>query len=92
MSELNFLRKYSEHDFDIELADLSTPTPSDGDRSTHASTKTCHDLATVLVLTVKGNTAAIVQDAGDENNGVAIFCKLAKAYGWPGGDGAAYLL
>ena len=79
--KLNFLRKYRVHDFDIELADFFAPTPTDDDRSTHAPTNTRHDLATILTPTVKGSAAAFVQDAGDATNGVAIFCKLAKAYG-----------
>ena len=60
--------------------------------STHAPTKTSQDPATILVLTVKGNTAAIVHDPGDATDGVAIFFKLVKAYGQLDGDGTAYLL
>ena len=62
MPELNFLREYREHDFDIEWADFSTPTPTDGDRITHAPIKTRQDPANVFTPTVKGNAAAIVQD------------------------------
>ena len=64
--------------------------PKNGDRSTHAPTKTREDLATALALTVKGNAAVVVQDAEDVTNGVAIFCKLAKVYGQSDGDGMAY--
>ena len=92
MHKLNLLRKYREHDFDIELADFFAPTPTHGDWSTQAPTKTRQDLATVLALTVKGNAAAIVQDACDATNGVAIFRKLVKAYGQSDGGGVAYLL
>ena len=90
--ELNFLRKYRQHNFDIELADVYEPTPNDGDRSTHAPTETREGLTTVFALIVKGNAAAIVQDADDATNGVAIFCKLVKAYGQTDGDCAVYLL
>ena len=59
---------------------FSEPTPKGGDRSTHAPTKTREDLATVLALTVKGNAAVIVQDAGGATNGVAISWKLVRVY------------
>ena len=79
MPELNLLWKYQEHDFDIRLAGFYTPTPSNCGRSTHAPTRIHQDLATFLALTVKCNAAVIVHDAG-ATDGVAIFCKLVKAY------------
>ena len=90
--ELNALRNYHQHDFDITLADFSEPTPEGKDRSTHEPTKTRENLATILALMVKGNAAAIVQDTDDATGGVAIFCKLVKAHGQSDGDGTAYLL
>ena len=41
---------------------------------------------------MKGNAAAIVQDANDATDGVTIFCKLVKAYEQSDGHGTVYLL
>ena len=92
MPELSALRNYRQHDFDIALADFSRPTPDSKGRSTHEPTKTRENLAIIIALTVKGNVEAAVQDAGGATGGVAIFCKLAKAYGQSGGDGTAHML
>ena len=90
MPELHELRRYREHDFDINLRTIPEPTPAGCSRSTHAPTKTREDLAIVLALTATGNAAAIVQDADDPTNGVAIFARPIKAYGQPDGDGTTY--
>ena len=79
--ELNYLRRYREHNFDIKLAGFYEPMPVEGDRSNHAPTRIRQDLATILASTVKGNAASIVHDADDATGSVAIFCKLAKAHG-----------
>ena len=80
MPELNYLRRYREHDFDITLAGFYEPTPGDGDRNSHAPTRIRQDLETVLALTAQGNAVIIEHDAEDTTNGAAIFCKLVKAY------------
>ena len=92
MPEFNSPRKYQEHDSDTRLAGFYEPMLKDGNRSTHAPTRTHQDLATALALTVKGNAAAIVHNADYATDGVAICCKPIKAYGQSGDDGTAYLL
>ena len=78
MPELNDFRNYRQHDFDVRLLNLCEPTPTDGDRNTHTPTKAREDLATVIALTVKGNTAGIVQDAEDTIDGITTFGKLSR--------------
>ena len=81
MPALRELRNYRDHDFDWSVLGISEPTPEDGDRETHAPTRAREDLAIILSLMVHGNAAAIVQDANDPTEGVAIIAKLIKAYG-----------
>ena len=73
MPKLDYLRRFRKKDYNLDLTAFLAPTPTDGDSSTHEPTKTSKELATTLALTVTGNAAIIVQDAGDSTNGVAIF-------------------
>jgi len=92
MDELKELRTYRDFDFDIKTLTLAeqTPTPT-ANNSSHAPTTARADLAIVLMLTVIGNAATLIEDANDTTDGLAMIAKLIAAYGQTSGDGSAYL-